>query len=199
MPKVKKLTYSVHRNNWQNCDKCELCHSRRNIVLARGQVKPCHVLFVGEAPGASEDLIGKPFTGPAGHLLDDMIDGALFRLSGIRWAFTNLVACVPKESKSGRKIEEPHKEHIKACKDRLVEFVKLASPVAVVRVGNLSTKYFDKDLVKLSGAVNVFDITHPAAILRAGPQDTIMIRKCVVTLQDVRRFVLSITGDLNAS
>lgn len=199
MPKVKKLTYSAHRKNWQACDKCELCYSRRNIVLARGQINPCHVLFVGEAPGASEDLIGKPFTGPAGHLLDDMIDGALFRQFGIRWVFTNLVACVPKESKSGRKIEEPHKEHIKACRDRLTEFVKLASPVAVVRVGNLSTKHFDKELLKASGAAHVFDITHPAAILRAGPHDTIMIRKCVVILQDVRRFVLSVTGDLNAS
>ena len=200
MPKVKRMTYSAHRKNWQACDKCELCHSRRNIVLARGQLNPCHVLFIGEAPGTSEDMFGKPFTGPAGHLLDDMIEDAGFDSQGIRWAFTNLVACIPKESRSGRKVHEPHKEHIKACRQRLSEFLKLANPLGIVRVGTLATKHVDKSLllescVKLSG---LFDITHPAAILRSGPHDTIMIKRCVVILQDVVRTVLQLKESQNA-
>lgn len=68
--------YSLHVENWSDCRACELHLWRRNVVLARGAL-PCDVLFVGEAPGKSEDAVGAPFVGPAGQLLDAIVAGAL--------------------------------------------------------------------------------------------------------------------------
>jgi DNA polymerase len=58
------------------------------LVTARGHV-PCDILIIGEAPGASEDIIGRPFVGPAGILLDDILEKSLD--PDIRVAMTNLV------------------------------------------------------------------------------------------------------------
>jgi uracil-DNA glycosylase len=63
------------------------------VVLCRGRL-PCDVLFVGEAPGVSEDVLGRPFVGPAGKLLDTIVERALD--GQYDCAMTNLVACIPK-------------------------------------------------------------------------------------------------------
>jgi uracil-DNA glycosylase family 4 len=52
------------------------CAGANRVVLVRGSV-PCDVLFIGEAPGQSEDVVGRPFVGPAGKLLDRIIEDAL--------------------------------------------------------------------------------------------------------------------------
>jgi len=119
------LKYKQHREKWNDCEKCELCNQRGSVVLARGKI-PCDLLFIGEAPGQSEDVLGVPFVGPAGKLLDSIIDQAT--LTGRaeyspgsgkpvpnenfpRIAFTNLVSCIPK-GEDGNKIQEPEKQHI---------------------------------------------------------------------------------------
>lgn len=68
--------WTDHVAKWKNCDLCPLHKQRNRICIARGTV-PCDVLFVGEAPGPSEDAIGQPFVGPAGKLLDQIIERAL--------------------------------------------------------------------------------------------------------------------------
>lgn len=73
--------YSAHVQTWRGCTACSLSVQRSRVVLYRGQV-PCDVLFVGEAPGESEDVVGTPFIGPAGKLLDAMIRGSFGR-----WTF----------------------------------------------------------------------------------------------------------------
>lgn len=71
-----KLTWKSHVAKWKDCDKCPLHLTRTSIVLAKGNV-PCDVMFIGEAPGRSEDMLGRPFVGPAGILLDQMIERAM--------------------------------------------------------------------------------------------------------------------------
>lgn len=68
--------WTDHVARWKDCTDCPLCQQRDQIVLARGQV-PADVVFIGEAPGASEDALGMPFVGPAGHLLDGIISNAI--------------------------------------------------------------------------------------------------------------------------
>lgn len=142
---------------------------------------PCDVLFVGEAPGYSEDTLGIPFCGPAGHLLDEQIEQA--SPQELRLCFTNLVCCIPKDA-TNRKVGEPSKECIKACSQRLQEFYKLCRPRAVILVGDLAAKWF-----VMPGTINVpvvQEITHPAAILRADiVKRPLMHKRVVVTLRDV--------------
>lgn len=86
------MNFSDHVDRWKHCTLCPLHKVRRQVVLARGKL-PADVLMVGEAPGLSEDVLGAPFTGPAGQLLDRIITAT--ELENYRIAFTNLVGCIP--------------------------------------------------------------------------------------------------------
>lgn len=188
--------YEKHKARWNRCTGCSLCKKRNRVVLARGKL-PCDVLFVGEAPGASEDVLGKPFVGPAGRLLDRIIVEALNpplydEAADPDWtpppiAFTNLVACIPKEE--GNEKREPTKEAIDACLPRLVEFFHLSLPTILIRVGQLAMKYATFSRLKAedgSGKLIIADILHPAAILRLDvSQKGLAIQRCVATLADV--------------
>ncbi len=169
-----------HVERWKDCTKCPLCHQRSNIVLARGTV-PCDVLFCGEAPGASEDALGQPFVGPAGDLLNQIIERAVPQ--GVTVALTNLVACFPAEAKA-RGDNEPERAEILACRPRLHEFIKLARPRLIVCVGNLASDWIGHDASgKVLGAT-VVEIVHPAAILRMPlAQKGMAVNRAIVIVQ----------------
>lgn len=155
------------------------------MVFARGQV-PCDILFVGEAPGDSEDALGKPFVGSAGKLLDSIIRRAFAMKTKLRLAFTNLVACYPRAAKElGH--NEPPNEAVLACSPRLVEFVKIANPRLIVCVGALARDRLDSKIRKpvtwVQGPVPSIDIKHPAAILRSNEaMQGLEVQRCVVQL-----------------
>lgn len=191
MPASSLSPWMQFKTKWENCSQCPLCETRRNIVLAKGKI-PCDVLFVGEAPGQSEDVLGVPFVGPAGHLLDRQIAEALEN-SGkteLRLAFTNLVCCIPKEE--GVKVGEPPEESIEACEPRLIEFMCLCKPRLVVCVGDLPEKHLpDFETTGGSRFQQNFascKITHPAAILRAEiVRQSLMDQRVVVILENAFR------------
>lgn len=173
---------------WKDCRDCGLCEVRKNVVLARGQV-PCDVLFVGEAPGESEDVIGQPFVGPAGRLLDDIISRALggpgTAWHGLRLAFTNLVCCIPRYDDEVRKAVEPDCNDVIACQPRLREFITVCEPRMVVAVGSLAAKWLRlRREYGIADSVGIIEIVHPAAILRANiAQQGLAAQRCVVQLR----------------
>ena len=163
-----------HVEYWKDCRACGLCEQRDRICLARGTI-PCTVLFIGEAPGASENAIGQPFVGPAGQLLDKIIERALPK--GITYALTNLVACFPAEAKA-EGINEPTAQEIIACRPRLIEFVNVCEPKMIVCVGKLATAYINHN-----DYIPCTDIVHPAAILRMPlAQKQMAVQRAVVTV-----------------
>ena len=220
MPRLYEGTpWEQHKQKWIDCSLCPLCEVRKHVVLYRGNI-PCHVLFIGEAPGDGEDVLGKPFQGPAGKLLDQQIAEALHNLGSsvdsggstpdgkfidvwqpmeLRIGFTNLVCCIPKDAKGGKKVGEPPKESIAACHPRLTELVHLVKPKMIVLVGDLAKKeivgqahfsYEDGELPWLHGNefLEFISITHPAAILRAEiVRRELMYQRVVVTLENVFR------------
>jgi uracil-DNA glycosylase family 4 len=182
--------YQKHVAKWSNCEECELCERRTRVVLLKGVV-PSPILFIGEAPGASEDVLGKPFVGPAGKLLEGMLEECNLPCS---YAMTNLVACIPKVDGSV-KLGEPPEDSILACADRLEECLKLCKPELVVAVGRLSEKWLPKLFGSLDAGIlqakyypavgSLVTITHPAAILRMSViQKEIAIQRCIVTITD---------------
>lgn len=212
------MTWTEHVARWRDCTACRLCQQRDRIVLARGDV-PCDVLFVGEAPGASEDALGLPFVGPAGRLLDSIVDSAigpwgreavaarlglaadapnctLRDLAAERGdvlvllAFTNLVACFPREAKA-RGENEPEPEEILACRPRLEEFVDLCRPRLVVLVGSLAGDWCEHDAWGRVHGAAVLDVVHPAAILRMPlAQKQGAARRCAVQIRNAVEDVL---------
>lgn len=161
-------------------DQC----SKARVVLFKGTL-PCDLLFVGEAPGESENVLGRPFVGPAGKLLDSIIEDAVD--DTMRCAFTNVVGCIPRES-TGDKAKEPEHEQILACQGRLEEFIRLANPRLLVCVGALARDYTDpflKDSCKFHRPIPRVAITHPAHILRANVTNRgLMRQRAVVTLRN---------------
>lgn len=160
------------------------------MVFVRGQL-PCDVLFVGEAPGDSENALGVPFIGPAGKLLDRIVEDALQGLymtpenrgwDKHRIAFTNVVGCYPAEQKQTGD-HAPPPEALKACAPKLKELVSLAKPRLVICVGTLATKNIHLS-VDTAGPIKVESIVHPAAILRANiAQQGLMIQRSIVTIR----------------
>ena len=180
--------FSLHVQNWKDCQECGLGQQRNRICLARGSV-PADILFVGEAPGDSENVIGQPFVGPAGKLLDQIVrlsvpmvgfggDGPIYRV-----AYTNLVACLPRYDGS---FDEPDADDIKACSPRLKEFVGIVRPRLIVAVGALAASYLTggtKHQIKFKEPIRTITITHPSAVLRANiTQRELMIQRAVATV-----------------
>lgn len=162
---VQGTPFQRHVAKWSSCAACELSGQRSKVCHFRGAI-PCDVLLIGEAPGQSEDVLGRPFVGPAGQLLDQMVSEA--SAGGIaRYGYANLVGCFPREAKDAG-TNEPSDESIKACVGRLAEIVAMTRPRIVVRVGKLSTKWVNKFAAKygILGNVRSVDVIHPAAILR---------------------------------
>src|SRR5271166_3699452 len=172
-----------HQRRWRDCTACPLCHGRKQVVLARGTL-PADVCFLGEAPGHSENVLGRPFVGPAGYLLNDIIKAAFTDLPPLATAFSNLVSCLPL-GEDGKKNSEPEAAEIKACSRRLQEFVTIAQPRLVVAVGKLAADWLAKDLVVFPRRCKVIDIIHPAAILRASPAARgLLAQRAIVTLRN---------------
>jgi len=186
--------WTEHVERWKDCTNCPLCEQRDYICLARGTV-PAPVVFIGEAPGASEDTLGQPFVGPAGCLLDQIIEHAL--PSTVKYALTNLVCCFPREAKA-RGENEPELEEITACRPRLVEFVRLCRPRLIVLVGQLARRsVHGAAMFRLDGMgeqpewimdgsyLEFIDIVHPAAILRMPlAQRQMAVQKSIVVLRN---------------
>lgn len=212
-----------HFATWRNGCGCELCPAAKKVVIGKGE-NPCDVCFVGEAPGDSEDVLGDPFVGPAGEVLDHIVSRSLARLAAcatcrrgnvlalmsrpagspvgtlmcqnghdardavtIRLAYTNVLGCIPKVDGTKARTIEP--VWAKTCSPRLVEFLQIVRPRAVVAVGDEAMKYLDpkrKTRFKDLPDVPVVHIKHPSAILR----ETVaarshQINRCVITLNDM--------------
>jgi uracil-DNA glycosylase family 4 len=185
--------YQQHKADWSECRKCKLCEGRTKVCLVRGSL-PAQVLFLGEAPGPSEDVIGKPFFGPAGDLLQEMIDEAVG--TRVTYAFTNLIACIPMDDDNS-KFTEPPKYAVEACRPRLIEIIKIVKPRLIFLVGKAAEKYAPSQseygvgdmsvcdwlLPRDNGLVHYEKLVHPAFILRADvSQRGLAIQRCVATI-----------------
>lgn len=189
-------TYLQHVRQWEGCEACKLHRGRRNMVFARGQI-PADLVFIGEAPGESEDVIGRPFVGPAGRLLQDIIDDALQYRPATRFALTNLVCCIPRDEEGG-KAGEPTDDAVRACEPRLEEFIRLARPKLLVLVGSLAERHVPKMLFSagLLKTLPTVAIVHPAYILRIPlAARSLQIKRAVVTIQNAIEKYLYQEGD----
>ena len=192
--KIKLTPFQAHKERWRDCTACDLHKVRHQVVLARGKI-PCDILFVGEAPGRSEDALGVPFIGPAGKLLDEIIESALFfsperedvrpLWADMRIAFTNLICCIPIDE--DEKLDEPPHDSVMACRPRLMEFANIAKPKLIVKVGKHAQAYLEpgyRDSVRLPPCKRM-EMVHPAFILRAVPaQQNVLTQRAIVTLRN---------------
>lgn len=164
-------------NKWRRCRKCpDLTGPRHHVVLYRGTI-PCDVLFVGEAPGKVEDAFGKPFIGPAGRLLNRLIDATV--PVSKTYAITNIVCCIPTDVDN--KLRQPTKEEAFMCHYRLDHFLQFAAgpQMQVVLLGEVAKKYWPA-----SYSFQCLHAYHPAFILRKGGAESLEFQETVLKLKD---------------
>jgi uracil-DNA glycosylase len=152
------------------CTRCpELAATRKTVVFGAGNAD-AELMFVGEAPGASEDEQGVPFVGRAGKLLEQLL--VEIGLSRSEVFIANTLKCRPPGNRDPLPIE------IENCQEYLLRQVELIQPTVICTLGNFSTKLLRGDptgITRLHGqpevivlgarAVRLYPIFHPAAAL----------------------------------
>jgi uracil-DNA glycosylase family 4 len=114
-----------------HCERCGLRKGRRNVVFGEGDPN-ARLAFVGEAPGAEEDLTGKPFVGKAGTLLTDIIRA--MGLTRDEVYICNVVKCHPPGNR------DPELDEIAACLPFLKAQISLIRPEVICTLGRISAQ-----------------------------------------------------------
>ncbi len=121
------------------CSKCNLCKGRTKAVPGEGS-SSAKVLFIGEGPGFHEDRQGRPFVGPAGQFLDELLASINLKRSDV--FITNVVKCRPPNNR------DPLPEEIAACNDYLDRQIAALKPGVIVTLGRFSmTKFFGNEKI----------------------------------------------------
>ena len=161
---LQDLAKSLH-----NCQRCKLANLGRSQVVFGVGNPHASIMFVGEAPGANEDLKGEPFVGAAGRILNDLLQSANLSRDDIYIA--NVIKCRPPENR------DPELDEVETCKPFLLQQIQLIRPKLVCTLGNWATQtllerkvgitkvkaqaFYMKDFV-------LFPLLHPAAALHQG-------------------------------
>ena len=141
------------------CERCpDLVASRSRIVDGVGP-DDADILFVGEAPGASEDEQGEPFVGRSGSVLDDALKDAGLARSDVR--ITNCVRCRPPENR------DPHSEELANCRGYLETEIDRVDPEVVVTLGKVPSQHLlEREVAVTSEAGQLFDQSIAGSIRR---------------------------------
>lgn len=148
------------------CRACALAETRTNVVFGDG-ARDAEILLVGEGPGQHEDEQGVPFVGPAGKLLDDMLE--IIDLDRSKIYITNMVKCRPPQNRDPLNVEQ------EACIGYLRNQFALLRPKILVCLGRIAGQKLIKPDLKITkehgiffdkGGTLMMATLHPAALLR---------------------------------
>lgn len=164
----------------KSCTACPLCTTRNEVVVGRGNPN-ANLLLIGEAPGAVEDVDGRPFVGPAGKLLDDLILDC--GISDDETYFINVLKCRPPANKfPGDDGSQFDGDLVRSCLPWLDQQIEMVDPKVIVLVGRKAadwTIYRDRQPAPSMSRIafkwikselyprkDMFIIYHPAYLLR---------------------------------
>ena len=154
----------------RGCTRCpQLAQTRTQVVFGAGNAD-ADLMFVGEAPGRTEDEQGIPFVGAAGKLLNELLEGIGLTREDVFIA--NTLLCRPPGNR------DPLPQEIANCQGWLYRKLELIEPKVVCTLGNFATKLLREDttgITRLHGqpevrvigprAVRLMPLYHPAAAL----------------------------------
>jgi len=161
------------------CRQCYLAEGRTNVAFSDGDpLSP--LMLVGEGPGEQEDLQGKPFVGPAGQLLDKILDAA--GIGRTRVYICNIVKCRPRNlpgrpgfRPGGGLNRPPDEEEIKACLPWLEAQIAIIKPKIILCLGSVAAQAIIEPGVLVTRdrgkwcdryGIKIMATYHPSALLR---------------------------------
>jgi DNA polymerase len=161
-----RRSLALVREDLGECTRCKLSETRRSIVFGVG-AEDAPLMFVGEGPGEQEDRRGEPFVGPAGELLDKMIDAMGWSRDTVY--INNVVSCRPPNNRN------PQPDEVAACKPFLEARIAAIQPRIIVALGRPAANTLlgtDAPISTLRGrfhdrnGIKVMPTFHPAYLLR---------------------------------
>ncbi len=146
------------------CHQCEIAKYRNRVVPGEG-AEDAEIMFIGEAPGWHEDQQGRPFVGPAGKYLDELL--ASIGLSRKQVYIANVIKCRPQGNR------DPLPTEIQNCRHWLERQIEITHPRMIVTLGRYSMAMFfpGKSISRIHGTAQKWDnviyyaMYHPAAAL----------------------------------
>ncbi len=146
------------------CQQCEIAKYRNKVVPGEG-AEDADIMFIGEAPGWHEDQQGRPFVGPAGKFLDELL--ASIGLNRQQVYIANVIKCRPQGNR------DPLPQEIQNCRRWLERQIEIIHPKMIVTLGRYSMVMFfpGKSISKIHGTAQKRDnviyyaMYHPAAAL----------------------------------
>ena len=160
------LNWETLQRECLSCRDCPLSQGRHNVVFGVGDPES-ELMFIGEGPGEQEDLQGEPFVGPAGKLLDDMLE--MIDLDRSRVYIANIVKCRPPHNRDPLQTEQD------ACIEWLRAQTRLLRPKIIVCLGRIAAMKLIREDFKISrehgqweqkGGIWFTALYHPSALLR---------------------------------
>lgn len=154
------------RSDMGDCKRCDLSALRSNLVFGEGNPE-ADLVFAGEAPGADEDMQGRPFVGRAGQLLTRIIEAMGLKREDVY--ICNILKCRPPGNRN------PKPEEIEKCEPFLIRQIESIKPKAICALGTFAAKTLlktDAPISMLRGRFHLYhDIQlmptyHPAYLLR---------------------------------
>ena len=165
-PAAAAATLDELRTIVLGCAACPLAAGRNHVVFGEGNPH-AELMFIGEGPGADEDLQGRPFVGRAGQLLDRMIAAMQFTREEVYIA--NVVKCRPPNNRI------PTPDEAACCLDFLRRQIAFVSPKVIVLLGATAARFLmntTTGIMRLRGNwmkfgdIPVMPTYHPAFLLR---------------------------------
>lgn len=183
---LSELPWEELLERMRECQRCRLKESRSQVVPGEGP-HPAELVFIGEAPGEVEDRLGRPFVGPAGQLLDKILESV--GLAREEVYITNMVKCRPPQNRT------PQKDEVETCWPWLEAQLRRLKPKIIVALGNVPAQWFLKTregITALRGqfypwreGIEVFPMFHPSYLLRNPSREKGSPK--YLTWQDIRR------------
>lgn len=168
-PKYKSLDEALDAIRGLKDDP--LADAGTNIVISRGNPK-ARLLLIGEAPGPQENIKGKPFVGPAGQLLDKILQSGEFDPENDVY-ITNSVFRMP-PGDGGKNFRKPNDKEIEFYRPFVFEIIRLIDPLVILLTGNVACQsvLHKTGITTLRGKWTELDgrwlmpIFHPSYLLR---------------------------------
>lgn len=161
------------------CNRCQLSKYRRNIVIGRGDI-PAKILFIGEAPGISENLRGIPFCGTSGRILNKALKIAIPDIfkDDFTCYITNTVLCRSCNGKAEPN-RQPTLEERLLCKSNIIKIHKHVQPSRIILLGKVAKATY------ASVFPGSYSLVHPAYIARQGGVSSPHFRDFVLDLKQI--------------
>ena len=167
------------------CTDCRLSDCRTKVVFGDGD-QSADVVVIGDAPGRTEDLLGRPFVGAAGNLLDNLLGEAGFERDKVY--VTTVVKCHPRD-------EAPDADVVDACSPYLIEQLGHLRPRVIITLGPVATGFILRrriPLEKVAGfrfdvydGVTLVPTYHPASVIKGNQTVVASIRRDFMTAKAV--------------